>query len=326
MKNYNRLLLILKFLYEQTDENHSVSIKDINDYLDTQCLGADRKTISECIIELQNAGYDIVYTRSTQNRYFMQSRPFTLAEVKVLVDAIQSSRFIPETQSRELIEKLSLLVGTYKGDILKRQLYIGSREKSDNEDVPSFVETIHSAILANRKIQFQYYDYNAEKEKVLKQEGRVYVLSPLSMVWNNDMYYVVGCGDYSSKVLKFRLDRMANLSVAEEERVAVPGDYNISDFFEKEFSMMGGKTTTVELVCENELMDSVIDKFGKDVNTEILDSAHFMVTVDVKVSGLFFGWVFASRGAMRIVAPIEVVDKFNNVARSFLSEELVTFE
>ena len=165
MKNYNRLLLILKYLFEQTDDSHSVSIKDINDYLDTQYLGADRKTITECIAELQNAGYDIVCTRRTQNRYYMRSRPFTLAEVKVLVDAIQSCRFISETQSKELIEKLSSLVGTYRGDILKRQLYIGSREKSDNEDVPTFVETIHSAILANRKIQFQYYDYSADKEK-----------------------------------------------------------------------------------------------------------------------------------------------------------------
>jgi predicted DNA-binding transcriptional regulator YafY len=319
MKNYNRLLLILKYLHDKTDEDHSVSIKGINEYLAKQNLDADRKTISECISELINVGYDICCIRSTQNLYYMHSRPFTLAEVKVLVDAVQSSRFISEKHSRELIEKLSTLVGTYKGDILKRQLYIGSRVKADNVNLPYNVEMIQKAIIANRKISFCYFDYNAQKEKVLKQDGKIYVFSPLSLIWNNDMYYVVGCGDYyKNKVLKFRLDRMTDLEILDSERVDAPNDFSVSDFFDKEFSMMGGNVSTVELLCENELMDSVIDKFGEGVKTEIIDSEHFKATVDVKVSGLFFGWVLASRGAMRILGPEDVVEKFNELITKYL--------
>ena len=319
MKNYNRLLLILKCLHDKTDEDHLVSIKDINEYLATQNLDADRKTISECVSELMRVGYDICCVRSTQNRYYMRSRPFTLAEVKVLVDAIQSSRFIPEEQSKELIDKLSTLVGTYKGDILKRQLYIGSRVKTDNNNISEYVEIIQKAIISNKKIVFHYFDYNAEKKKVLKQGGKAYYFSPLSLIWNNDMYYVVGCGDYyTNKVLKFRLDRITDLEILDQERVKAPEDYKISDFFDKEFSMMGGNVSTVVLLCENELMDSVIDKFGEGVKTEVIDSEHFKATVDVKVSGLFFGWVLASRGAMRIIGPEDVVEKFNELITKYL--------
>lgn len=322
MKNYNRLLLILKYLYDSTDENHPVTIKNINSFLSQNQIDADRKTITECIDELKNVGYDICRIRSTQNRYYMHSRTFTLAEVKVLVDAVQSSRFISEQQSRELVEKLSTLVGTYKGDILKRQLYIGSRAKTGNGEISDNVEKIQEAITSRKMIDFQYIDFDPEKQKILRNDGRVYRLSPISLIWNNDMYYLVGCGDYyTNKVLKYRLDRITNLNVLDEDCIDSPEDFSISDFFEKEFSMMGGKTNTVELLCENELMDSVIDKFGEAVKTEIVDSNHFKAIVDVRISGLFFGWVFASRGAMRIIGPKEVVISFEKLAKSYCNNE-----
>ena len=137
--------------------------------------------------------------------------------------------------------------------------------------------------------------------------------------WNNDMYYVVGCGDFKETVLKFRIDRMIDLSISEDERVSVPDGYDISDFFEKEFSMMAGNTSTVELLCENRLMGSVIDKFGEDVRTEVVDEGHFKATVDVELSGVFFGWVVASRGAMRIVGPEDVFGAFEEVINNYLA-------
>jgi len=314
MKNYDRLLLILKYLFESSDEKHPVTIKDINAYLSQNQIDADRKTITECIDELKNVGYDICCIRSTQNRYYMHSRTFTLAEVKVLVDAVQSSRFISEPQSRELVEKLSTLVGTYKGDILKRQLYIGSRAKTGNREISDNVEKIHEAITSGKMIDFQYIDFNPEKQKILRNDERLYRLSPISLIWNNDMYYVVGCGDYyTNKVLKYRLDRITNLNILDDECSKTPEDFSISEFFEKEFSMMGGQTTTVELLCENELMDSMIDKFGETVKTEIVDATHFKVTVDVKISGLFFGWVVSSRGAMKIISPDSVKQRFQDI-------------
>ncbi len=316
MKNYNRLLLILKYLHDNTDEDHTSSIKDINDFLSNHYLEADRKTVVECINELQEVGYDICCVRSTQNRYYMRTRPFTLAEVKLLVDAIQSSRFVSEEKSREIVEKLSTLVGSYKGDILKRHLYIGSRAKTNNERITEYVEKIQAAITTNKEVIFQYFDYTPDKQKTLRRDGKVYHFSPYDLIWNNDMYYVVGCGRHGT-VLKYRIDRMSNLELLDTDRYPMPEGYDISDFFEKEFSMMAGETCTVELLCNNELMGSIIDKFGEDVKTEIVDIDHFKATVDVELSKTFYGWVFASAGSMKIFSPEVAKDGFKETAQKF---------
>lgn len=316
MKNYNRLLLILKYLHDNTDEDHTASIKDINEFLGKQYLDANRKTIVECIYELQEVGYDICCVRSTQNRYYMRTRPFTLAEVKLLVDAVQSSRFISEEQSREIVEKLSTIVGAYKGDILKRHLYIGSRAKSNNERLTEYVEKIQSAITNNQEVIFQYFDYTPDKQKTLRRDGKVYHFSPYDLIWNNDMYYVVGCGRHNT-VLKYRIDRMTNLELLDTDRFPMPEGYDISDFFEKEFSMMAGETCTVELLCNNELMGSIIDKFGEDVKTEIVDGERFKATVEVELSKTFYGWVFASAGSMKILSPESAIIGFKETALKF---------
>lgn len=320
MKNYNRLLLILKYLHDNTDEDHTASIKDVNEFLVNHYLDANRKTIVECISELQEVGYDICCVRSTQNRYYMRTRPFTLAEVKLLVDAVQSSRFISEEQSREIVEKLSTIVGAYKGDILKRHLYIGSRAKANNERLTEYVEKIQTAITTNKEVIFQYFDYTPDKQKTLRREGKLYHFSPYDLIWNNDMYYVVGCGRHNT-ILKYRIDRMTNLEVLDGERFPMPEGYDISDFFEKEFSMMTGETCTVELLCNNDLMGSIIDKFGEDVKTEVVDSEHFKATVEVELSKTFYGWVFASAGSMKILAPDVATTGFKETAQKFFEND-----
>ena len=318
MKNNKRSLFILKFLTEQTDEKHLATITNINEYLRQYDLDANRETISDCIKELQDVGYDIFCVRSTQNQYYMRERPFSLAEVKLLVDAVQSSRFISEEQSLELVSKLAVLVGSHKGEILKRHLYIESRAKTDNAGIMEYVDKIHQAITENRKIKFKYFEYNANKEKVLRYDGYTYTLSPCVLVWNNDMYYVVGIYKDKEDFAKFRIDRMCELIVTDEQGAELSADLDMSDFFEKEFSMMNGETCEVELLCENKLMSSIVDKFGDDVKTEIVDEAHFKAIVDVDLSGNFYGWVFASKGKMRIIAPERVKDEFQSIVDAYV--------
>jgi len=318
MKNNKRSLFILKFLTEQTDEKHLATITNINEYLRQYDLDANRETISDCIKELQDVGYDIFCVRSTQNQYYMRERPFSLAEVKLLVDAVQSSRFISEEQSLELVSKLADLVGSHKGEILKRHLYIESRAKTDNAGIMEYVDKIHQAITENRKIKFKYFEYNATKEKVLRYDGYTYTLSPCVLVWNNDMYYVVGIYKDKEGFAKFRIDRMCELIVTDEQGADLRADLDMSDFFEKEFSMMNGETCEVELLCENKLMSSIVDKFGDDVKTEIVDETHFKVIVDVDLSGNFYGWVFASKGKMRIIAPERVKDEFQSIVDAYV--------
>lgn len=317
MKNNKRSLFILKYLTEQTDEKHLATITNINEYLRQYDLDANRETISECIKELQEVGYDIFCVRSTQNQYYMRERPFSLAEVKLLVDAVQSSRFISEEQSLELVSKLADLVGSHKGEILKRQLYIESRAKTDNIGIMEYVDKIHQAITENKKIKFKYFEYNANKEKVLRYDGYTYTLSPCVLVWNNDMYYVVGIYKDKKGLAKFRIDRMCELEITDEQGADLRGDLDMSDFFEKEFSMMNGETCEVELLCENKLMSSIIDKFGNDVKTEIVDEGHFKAIVEVNLSGNFYGWVFASKGAMQIITPEMVKEEFQGIVTAY---------
>ena len=313
MKNNKRSLFILKYLTEQTDETHLATITNINEYLRQYDLDANRETISECIKELQEVGYDIFCVRSTQNQYYMRERRFNLAEIKLLVDAVQSSRFISEEQSLVLVSKLADLVGSHKREILKRHLYIESRAKTDNAGIIEYVDKIHKAITENKKIKFKYFEYNANKEKVLRYDGYTYTLSPCVLVWNNDMYYVVGIYKDKEGFAKFRIDRMCELIVTDEQGADLRADLDMSDFFEKEFSMMNGETCEVELLCENKLMSSIIDKFGDDVKTEIVDEAHFKAIVDVDLSGNFYGWVFASKGKMQIITPERVKDEFQRI-------------
>ncbi len=317
MKNNKRSLFILKFLTEQTDEKHLATIAHINDYLKQYDLDANRETISECIKELQEGGYDIFCVRSTQNQYYMRERPFSLAEVKLLVDAVQSSRFISEEQSYELVSKLADLMGSHKGDILKRHLYIESRAKTDNADIMEYVDRIHYAITEKQKLGFKYYEYTPNKEKVLRHNGQTYIVSPYVLVWNHDMYYVVGFYEEKKGIYKFRIDRMCDLVVIQGQGQEISQDLNMSDFFEKEFSMMSGKLCEVELLCENKLMSSIIDKFGSDIRTEIVDDGHFKAVVKVKLSDNFYGWVFASGGSMQITSPAWVREEFYGIVNTY---------
>lgn len=309
----NRTLLILRYLWENTDELHYATIASINSFLEPYGLAADRSTISGAIEQLIDFGVDIDAERGVQMHYFIRDRVFKTPEVKLLVDAVQSSRFITPKKSKELIKKLSIFVESHSADILKRQLYVDDRSKADNESIYTSVDHIQNVINDNRKISFKYYEYTPEKKKILKHGGQLYVITPYALLWNNDCYYVVGFSDVRGIIQKFRIDRMSYLKVLDEKGVKKPKDFKISDFFTKEFSMLHGIPYEVELLCENQLMDSIVDRFGTKINTSIVDEKHFKLTASIDLSSNFYGWVFASGGAMKILGPAEVVDGFNRI-------------
>jgi predicted DNA-binding transcriptional regulator YafY len=180
-----------------------------------------------------------------------------------------------------------------------------------------YVDRIHHAIIEQRKVKFKYYEYNPNKEKVQRHGGQIYTVSPYVLVWNNDMYYAVGFYEEKERISKFRIDRMCELMVIAEEGREISEDLNMSDFFEKEFSMMNGKLCEVELLCENKLMSSIIDKFGAAVKTEIVDANHFKVIAEINLSDNFYGWVFASGGSMRITYPNWVKEKFHRIVNTY---------
>ena len=313
----NRTLIIFKYLWETTDESHPVSLADISAHLSQHGITADPRTLRKDIEQLVEFGVDIVKDRRVQNLYHVATRHFEAPEVKLLIDAVQSARFITPGKSKELVNRLTAFVAPGDAVLLKRHLYIDSRSKATNESIFLNVDRIQTAITELKKISFCYFDYAPSKERVLRHGGRVYSVSPFAMLWNNDTYYLVGFHDYRQQVAKFRVDRIVQMEVTDETAVKKPKGFDVSEFFTQEFSMLNGKTCRITLLCESTLMNSIIDRFGEDAPTQIVDKNHFTVEATVDLSSNFYGWVFASGGKMKITAPQEAVDGFQRMLESF---------
>lgn len=313
----NRTLLVLKYLWDNTDIEHPATIKDIAAYLNEFGYNATRKTISKDIEELIAAGIDVDCIRAEHNLYFLDVRVFELAEIKLLVDAVQSSRFITTEKSKALIGKLSTFVSPYQSGVLKRQLYVDKRIKANNEGIFYLVDNIHTAIREKKRIVFQYQEYNQSKVKILKHNGQVYCISPYALVWNDDCYYVLGYSDSHKKVVKFRVDRMVDMRISEKFAICKPNNFEVSDYFSQIFSMYEGSKCRVTLLCENELMKHIVDRFGEKVFTAPVDEKHFVVQTTVSLSQTFYGWVFSFGGKMIITNPQEAINGFNDILSKF---------
>lgn len=314
----NRTLLVLKRLWETTGETNTISLEQLKDYLEECGLTRpDSRTLKNDLAQIAALGVDIVAERHVQNQYYIATRHFDTAEIKLLIDAVQSSRFITPRKSKNLIRKLAAFTGSHQQQLLKRQLYVDHRAKAGNESVLRNVDLLHAAIARKKKVTFRYFDYTPAKKKTHRHEGKVYVVSPYAMLWNNDLYYMVGYSDARGLVATYRVDRIDSLTVTEEQAVKRPRDFNISTYFGRIFSMFSGEECRIELLCKNELMGSVIDRFGEDVTTEMVDGEHFKVTATVALSNKFYGWVFASGGKMRILSPQQALSQFTGILDTF---------
>lgn len=309
----NRTLLIFKYLWETTDESPPVSLADISAFLKQHEITADPRTLRSDIEQLVEFGVDIVKDRRVQNRYHVASRHFEAPEVKLLIDAVQSARFITPRKGRALVKRLSSFIAPGDTALLNRHLYIDSRSKATNESIYLNVDRIQTAITERKKITFRYFDYSPSKERVHRHDGQLYSVSPYALLWNNDTYYLVGFHEHRQQIAKFRVDRIDGLQITQEAALQKPEDFDVSAYFTQEFSMLTGKTRHVTLLCENALMNSIIDRFGEDAPTQIVDENHFTVEATVDLSSNFYGWVFSSGGKMKITAPQEAVDGFQRM-------------
>ncbi len=314
MNNKSRILYILKILYEYTDEENTMSITEIIEMLEKQGIVAHRRTIMTDIESIEESGVDVITIKSTQNRYFIGNRHFELAEVKLLIDAVESSKLITQKKSTELIRKLTTLVSKHQASELDEHVYVDQRIKPENEEIYYTVDAIHSAINSSKQIEFKYYQYTGRKEKIFKNNGFVYSLSPYALIWSEDHYYAIGYCDKHGKISKFRVDRMANTIITENEILHKPVGFNIAEYAKSVFEMFDGETKTVELKCTNDLMDVIVDRFGENVKTHELGSNCFKAIVDISISPTFYGWVFGFGNNMSILAPIDVKNEYMAMA------------
>lgn len=307
-----RPLYIGKILYERTDEEHFLSTAQLIAILEEEYgISAHRQTIKADIELLRQFGLEIEEVKSTQNRYNMFARTFDTPELVLLIDAVESSKFITPSKSKELVEKLSSLTSNHIATTLKRNVSCEGRIKSANERAYIIVDTINEAINKNKKISFFYFQYNVKKERQLKHNGEPYVITPLHLVWNGDCYYMIGVYDYKQKLGSFRVDRIAKCPVIlNDEGTSPPQGFNVDDYINTTFRMYNSEHEDVELVCDNTVMDSIIDRFGEEVTTYANDMTTFRAVVKVAVSHVFYSWVFGFGGKVKIKGPESVRNEY----------------
>ena len=315
-----KLYRLAQIMLERTDEEHYISMPEIMAALSEYDVTADRKSIYNDLRDLSVFGIE-VEGEPIGNRYHyhVTNRSFELPELKLLVDAIQSSKFITEKKSYALIKKMETLASKYDAQKLQRQVYVSGRIKTMNESIYYTVDAIHNAISENKKIKFQYFQWNAKKEMELRHNGAWYHISPWGLSWDDENYYLVGYDTDAGMIKHYRVDKMLHIKISDESREGKEHfkKLDMADYAKKSFGMFGGKEQTVKLSVHNKLAGVIIDRFGKDVMMIPADEEHFNVNVDVRVSRQFLGWVFSLGSDIQIVGPDDVVEQMRKeIARS----------
>ena len=307
-----KLYRLAEIMLDRTDEDHYISMPEIMDALAEYNVTADRKSIYNDLRDLSVLGVE-VEGEPIGNRYHYHvvNRTFELPELKLLVDAIQSSKFITEKKSNALIKKLETLVSRYDAQKLQRQVYVSGRIKTMNESIYYTVDAIHHAISENKKIKFQYFQWNVKKEMELRHNGAWYHISPWGLSWDDENYYLVGYDSEAGMIKHYRVDKMLHIKMSDEAREGKEHfkKLDMADYAKKSFGMFGGKEQTVKLLVHNKLAGVIIDRFGKNVIMIPTDEEHFNVNVDVHVSRQFLGWIFSLGEDIKIVGPEDVVEQ-----------------
>ena len=305
-----KIMYLMKILLDETDETHDITLNEIVKKLKSYNVTAERKSLYDDIENLRQFGFDIIgsqYDRSYH--YKIASRDFQLVELKLLVDAVQSAKFITKKKSDELIKKIESFASKYEAKQLHRQVNVNGRVKSMNERVYYSVDTIHDALCEECQIKFQYFSWTVDKKMELKHDGAYYSVSPWALCWDDEKYYLIGYDNREMKIKHFRVDKMTNVSTTDEKRLGKESfaEIKMSEYTNKLFGMFDGNLESVTLLCENHTANVIIDRFGTDIPIIKTDKEHFTVKVKVSVSKIFLGWIMAIPG-IKIVAPESTVD------------------
>lgn len=317
-----KLLYLTKIFREQTDEEHMLTIAEIIEKLSAYDVSADRKTLYTDFEELRHFGLDIISQQiGRQHYYYLGAREFELPELKLLVDSVQSAKFITAQKSQKLIKKLEGLVSKYEATQLQRQVYITGRVKTMNESIYYNVDKLHAALSADAQIQFQYYQWNVKKEMELRRGGKLYQVSPWGLMWDDEYYYLVAYDAETDKIKHYRVDKMLRIQITDQKR-AGKGRYqsfNLPDYTKRIFGMFSGEETKVTLEADNSMAGVLIDRFGKDIMLIPQDGGRFRATVDVAISDQFLGWIVAL-GTVKIVGPEAVVKKMQAKVSNLIAD------
>ena len=316
-----KLLYLLKMFYEKTDEDHGMNVYEIIDYLEKNDIEVERKTVYRDIKTLQEFGIDINKYKSKDVSYKLLGRTFELPELKLLVDSIQSSKYITEKKSVQLIKKLENLTSEYEGKELQRQVVVANRVKSMNEKIYHNTDNIYKAINEGKKITFNYYrwvvDFNTKSKALLRKKDKQYKISPLFLAIDDENYYLIGYDSDAEQIRHYRVDKMLRIQMSKEDREGREHfkKLDMADYARKSFGMFRGEEQQVKLLVNNRMAGVIIDRFGKEVMMIPADADHFRVSVDVHVSPQFLSWIISLGDDVKIIGPEDVVERMREEIR-----------
>ena len=298
-----KILYLMRIFLEQTDEEHPMSVKELIAYLNSLGISAERKTVYDDIETLRNFGMDILNRREHPAGFYLASREFELPELRLLVDAVQSSRCITNGKSRQLIRKLESLASVYESRQLRRQGFAENRIRPINENVYYSIDMIQRALTEDRQISFQYCEWTVEKKLRPENEGERYSVSPWGLVWQNEEYYLITYDEKCGRVKQYQVDKLQQIRIEKEVRRGREffENYDIGELTSRTFGMFGGREVTICLEAHNRLVGVVLDRFGRDIMIHRKDPEHFKTLVRVNISDQFFGWI-ASLGTDAVIA------------------------
>ena len=298
-----KLLYLMKILLERTDENHALTVAELILALAEYDIKAERKSIYSDLELLRNYGMNIETQKTRTVEYFVDGRQFELPELKLLVDAVQSSRFITARKSNDLIKKLSALASVHQAKELKRQVVMAERPKPLNEGIYYNIDAIHAAINGRRKVIFKYFDYSVEKKRVYRKNGNEYCQTPAALCWNDDKYYLICYSAKYDDFTNYRVDRMSNVVVCDESADKFDKNrFNVAEHTKRMFGMYSGELVSAKLRFDNSLVNTIQDKFGADLPLRVQND-QFEISVDVSNSPVFLSWMFQFGDKAEIVAP-----------------------
>lgn len=312
-----KLLALIEIFAQKSDEAHPITLAEIQDALSSYGISAERKSLYDDMETLRAYGYDIISVKSKSTGYYLASRRFELAELKLLADAVENSRFITRKKSNELIKKLSSEVSEYDASALRREVHVAGRVKTMNESIYYNVDLIHTAIREDKRILFHYFAWNEKKEKVLRRDGAFYEVSPYALTWDDENYYLIAYDSGAKKIKHYRVDKMLRISLLEDARDGKQffEKLSIADYTSSVFGMYGGERENVTLLVANSLAGIIIDRFGTDVTFFPAEGDFFTVHLRISVSPTFLSWVLGFGKNMRILSPAHVKEELLSLAQ-----------
>jgi predicted DNA-binding transcriptional regulator YafY len=318
-ENYRKvkLLKLLELLRKRTDEQHPMTTSEICAAMDELGIPCDRRIIKQDVDNLNDLGYEVMVTMvGHEKAYYVEDRSFSLPELKILIDAVHASSFITEKKSEELIEKLAALAGEHRAEVLKRNMVCFNTRKHSNEKILYTIDTLEEAILTQKKIIFLYFDLDENGQRVYRRGGHHYVVEPVALVFNEDNYYLTSYSSRHDSTSNYRVDRMDAVEIIDEpcgEKAVALRD-QVAAYTEQAFKMFGGQLEDVALEFDRVLIGVVYDKFGESVKMIPSGENRCIATVKVRISPVFWGWLFQFAGQMDIISPAKLKEEYRERA------------